>query len=241
LCRVNYNYSEKASMKFLKYLLVVLLMITASATILWGDDEKGAGSAPRWGLWSDPQGQVVQPIAEKAAPVTILQSEVEEPVATEYLIGPGDLLDIYVWKDEALTRTVMVLPDGKISFPLVGEMIASGKTVAQLKKEMEAKLVRFLPEPVLTVEVKQVNSQMVFVIGRVNAPGRFMLNSTVTVLQALALAGGCNPFADKSKIKIIRNEGAKNRIYRFDYDEVVKYERLEENISLKRGDVIVVP
>jgi polysaccharide biosynthesis/export protein len=228
-------------MKFLKYLLVALLMTTASATILFGNDDNAAGSAARWGLWNEPQGQVVQPITAKAAPVTVLQSEVEEPVATEYLIGPGDLLDIYVWKDEALTRTVTVLPDGKISFPLVGEMIAAGKTIAQLKKEMEAKIVRFLPEPVLTIEAKQVNSQMVFVIGRVNAPGRFMLNSTVTVLQALALAGGCNPFADKSKIKIIRNEGDKKRIFMFDYDEVVKYDRLEGNISLKRGDVVVVP
>jgi polysaccharide biosynthesis/export protein len=226
-------------MTFVKYLIVALLMTTVSASILWGSDGKGTGSAPRWGLWSDPQGEVIQPSTEKEAPSRDEKSE--EPPVNEYLIGPGDLLDIYVWKDDALSRTVTVLPDGKISFPLVGEMIASGKTVAQLKKEIEAKIVRFLPEPVLTLEVKQVNSQMVFVIGRVNAPGRFLLNSTVNVLQALALAGGCNPFADKSKIKVIRNEGDKARIFRFDYDEVVNKDRLEENISLKRGDVIVVP
>lgn len=226
-------------MTYVKYLLVALLMTTVSATMLWGSDDKGIGSAPRWGLWSDPQGQAIQPSSEKVVPPPA--EKIEETLANDYLIGPGDLLDIYVWKDEALSRTVTVLPDGKISFPLVGELIASGKTVAQLKKEMETKIVRFLPEPVFTLEVKQVNSQMVFVIGRVNAPGRFMLNSTVNVLQALALAGGCNPFADKSKIKIIRNEGDKNRIFRFNYDEVVKYDRLEENISLKRGDVIVVP
>lgn len=226
-------------MTYVKYLLVALLMTTVSATMLWGSDDKETGSAPRWGLWSDPQGQAIQPFSEKVVPPPA--EKIEETLANDYLIGPGDLLDIYVWKDEALSRTVTVLPDGKISFPLVGELIASGKTVAQLKKEMEIKIVRFLPEPVFTLEVKQVNSQMVFVIGRVNAPGRFMLNSTVNVLQALALAGGCNPFADKSNIKIIRNEGDKNRIFRFNYDEVVKYDRLEENISLKRGDVIVVP
>jgi polysaccharide export outer membrane protein len=226
-------------MTFLKYLAVALLMTAVSATILWGSDDKGTGSAPRWELWSDPQREAIQPSIEKEAPPTVEKSE--EPLSNDYLIGPGDLLDIYVWKDEALSRSVTVLPDGKISFPLVGEMVASGKTVAQLKKEIEAKIVRFLPEPVLTLEVKQVNSQMVFVIGRVNAPGRFPLNSTINVLQALALAGGCNPFAEKSKIKIIRNEGDKARIFRFDYDEVVKKDRLEENISLKRGDVIVVP
>lgn len=226
-------------MTFVKYSIIALCMTISSATALWGSEDKGAGTAPRWGLWSDPQGQVVQPLPEKEAPVAV--EKVEELPAIDYLIGPGDLLDIYVWKDEALTRTVAVLPDGKISFPLVGELIASGKSVAQLKKELEAKIIKYLPEPVITVEVKQVNSQMVYVIGRVNTPGRFVLNSTVNVLQALALAGGCNPFADKSRIKIIRNEGDKARIIRFDYDEVVKNDRLEENISLKRGDVIVVP
>jgi len=161
--------------------------------------------------------------------------------AEDYMIGPGDVLDISVWKDETLTRPVVVLPDGKISFPLIGEVIAGGKTVAQLKKEIGGKLAPFVPDITLSLEVKQVNSMLVYVIGRVNSPGRFALNVNVNVLQALSLAGGFNPFAKRDKIKIFRQEGEKTRIFNFQYDSVVEGKNLEQNIMLKRGDVVVVP
>ena len=159
----------------------------------------------------------------------------------DYLIGPGDVLDISVWKDEALTKSVVVLPDGKISFPLIGEVIASGKTVAQLKKEIQDKLVPFVPDTTLSLEVKQVNSMLIYVIGRVNSPNRFILNVNVNVLQALAMAGGLNPFAKRGKIKVLRQEGDQTRIFNFQYDDVVDGKHLEQNITLQRGDVIVVP
>jgi polysaccharide export outer membrane protein len=98
-----------------------------------------------------------------------------------------------------------------------------------------------VPDLDLSVIVHQVNSMMVYVIGRVNNPGRFPINSNVSVLQALAMAGGLNPFAKRSKIKIFRNQGGQTRIFDFDYDDVSKGETLEQNIMLKRGDVIVVP
>jgi polysaccharide export outer membrane protein len=159
----------------------------------------------------------------------------------DYVIGPGDVLDISVWKDETLTRSVVVLPDGKISFPLISEVMARGKTVAQLKKEMEEKLSPFVPDVTLSFEVKQVNSMLIYVIGRVNSPGRFLLNVNVNVLQALSMAGGCNPFAKRDKIKIFRQEGDKTHIFHFQYDSVVDGKNLEQNIMLMRGDVIVVP
>ena len=159
----------------------------------------------------------------------------------DYLIGPGDILDISVWKDETLTRTVVVLPDSKISFPLIGEVVAGGKTVAQLKKEIEGKLAPFVPDITLSLEVKQVNSVLIYVIGRVNAPGRFALNVNVNVLQALSIAGGFNPFAKRDKIKVFRQEGDKTNIFNFQYDSVVEGKNLEQNIMLKRGDVVVVP
>jgi polysaccharide export outer membrane protein len=159
----------------------------------------------------------------------------------DYVIGPGDVLDISVWKDEALTKLVPVLPDGTISFPLVGQMIAAGKTVGQLHSELQSKLVRFVPNVTLNVQVQQVNSMIIYVIGRVNNPGRFVLNTNVNVLQALAMAGGLNPFAKRSKIKIQRQEKNQTRVFDFDYDEVSKGENLEQNIVLERGDVIVVP
>ncbi len=161
--------------------------------------------------------------------------------SADYIIGPGDVLDISVWKDEALTKLVTVLPDGRISFPLIGEVTAGGKTLAQLSRELKGKLSRYVPDLDLSVIVYQVNSMMVYVVGRVNNPGRFVMNSNVNVLQALAMAGGLNPFAKRSKIKIFRNQGSQTKIFDFDFDDVSKGEMLEQNIMLKRGDVIVVP
>jgi polysaccharide export outer membrane protein len=161
--------------------------------------------------------------------------------SADYVIGPGDVLDISVWKDAALTKLVTVLPGGKISFPLIGEVTAGGKTLAQLSRELKGKLLRYVPDLDLSVIVHQVNSMMVYVIGKVNNPGRFVLNSNVNALQALAMAGGLNPFAKRSKIKIFRAEGDQTRIFDFDFGEVAKGRNLELNIMLQRGDVIVVP
>ena len=167
--------------------------------------------------------------------------EMEVMPPAEYVIGPGDVLDISVWKDEALTKLVTVLPDGKISFPLIGQATAAGKTVAVLHSELEVKLNRFVPDVNLSVVVSQVNSMLIYVIGRVNNPGRFVLNTNINVIQALAMAGGMNPFAKRGSVKIFREEGGRTTKFAFDYDEVVKGEALEQNIRLKRGDVIVVP
>ena len=159
----------------------------------------------------------------------------------DYVIGPGDVLDIALWRDDALVRTVVVLADGKISFPLVGEIMAAGKTIEELKKDIAAKLVDYVPEPVLSIEVKQANSMLIYVIGRVNTQNRFPVSANVTVLQALSIAGGLNIFASRNKIKIFRQEGGKTLILPFKYDEVVDGKNIEQNITLKRGDVIVVP
>jgi polysaccharide export outer membrane protein len=158
-----------------------------------------------------------------------------------YRIGPGDVLDVSVWRDEALTRSCVVRPDGFISFPLIGDVPASGKTVFELKSEMEGKLKRFVPEVVLYIDVKQINSLIIYVIGKVNSPGRFILGVDVNVLQALATAGGLNIFAKGRKIKIFRLGNNETTIFPFDYDEVVDGKHLEQNIHLRRGDVVVIP
>jgi len=159
----------------------------------------------------------------------------------DYAIGQGDVLFISVWKDESLTRDVVVLPDGTISFPLIGTMMAEGRTIDDLKKEIASRIKRFVPDPVLSVSVKSVNSMYIYVTGRVYNPGRFPLNGNVNVLQALAMAGGLNPFADNNGIRIIRDEGGKSSVFEFRYNDVVKGKMLEQNIVLKRGDVVVVP
>ena len=175
-------------------------------------------------------------------PITSMGAN-ENPIlpTDEYIIGPGDILDISVWKDEALSKLVTVLPDGRISFPLIGQVAAGGKTVAQLREDLERKLSRFVPDLSLSVIVHQVNSMMVYVIGRVNRPDRFILNTNASVLQALSMAGGLNPFAKRSKIKILRSENGMTKTIPFNYNEVTKGEKLEQNIMLIRGDVVVVP
>jgi polysaccharide export outer membrane protein len=166
----------------------------------------------------------------------------DEPPAglAPYVIGPGDVLEISVWKDEALSRQVVVLPSGNISFPLVGEVTAAGKTVTALQEELTRRITRYVPDPVLTVGVQQVNSLMIYVIGRVNHPGRFVLNTEVNVLQALAMAGGLNQFAKKGKVLVFRENGGQTQIFNFDYGDVSMGEGLAQNIRLERGDVIVV-
>jgi polysaccharide export outer membrane protein len=162
--------------------------------------------------------------------------------AADYTIGPGDQLGIEVWKDPALTRVVTVLPDGKITFPLIGELEAGGKTVDQLKKEIDQKIARYVPDSTTTVEVRQINSLHIYVLGRVNAPGRFVLSSNVTVLQALAIAGGPNTFANRKQIRILREKkGVTTMSPLFDYDEVTSGRGLKANILLERGDIIYVP
>ena len=162
-------------------------------------------------------------------------------LGSDYVIGPGDLLNIEVWKDPVLTRQVVVLPDGNIAYPLIGELVAGGRTVAQLKKEIEQKIARYVPEAVLTVEVRQLNSMHIYVLGRVQAPGRTTLNANINVLQALAIAGGPTPYANRSKVRIFRYEGEKTKVFSFDYDDVTAGKELHTNIELKRGDVVYVP
>ena len=167
----------------------------------------------------------------------------QPPITTnrDYIIGPGDTIDISVWNNEALTKQVTVLPDGKIHFPLIGEVVMGGKTLVDLEKELKQKIGTFVPAPDLTVMVQQVNSMLIYVIGKVNRPGRFALNTNINVLQALTMAGGLNTFAKRNKIKIFREENGKTHIFQFKYDEVTEGENLEQNVELKRGDIVVVP
>jgi polysaccharide export outer membrane protein len=159
----------------------------------------------------------------------------------DYRIGPGDVLEISVWKDSALTRQVAVLPDGRIDFPLVGQFVAMGRTTRELKTQMETKLKRYIPEPILTVIVQQSNSMRIYVIGKVNRPGHFQLSGNINVMQALAMAGGLNTFAKANDIRIYREEGDHTMVYSFAYEKVAVGKKMEQNIVLHRGDVIVVP
>ena len=158
-----------------------------------------------------------------------------------YKIGPGDVLEISVWEDQALQREVVVPPDGVISFPLVGDINVNGMTVTDLRSILKDRLQEFIRDATVTVTFRSVISQMAYVIGKVNNPGRFPIDMDTTVMQVLAMAGGLNAFADGDEIKIIRRDNGQSVQYKFDYDEVECGRNMEQNIVLKRGDVIVVP
>ena len=187
------------------------------------------------------QGAVTPPAsAAKPAPEQTIIMQTAAISAADYAIGPGDILDISVWKNQDLTRQVVVLPDGTFSFPLVGRFTAGGKSVAQLKTEMEKKITRYVPEPDLTIIVQQVNSMVVYVIGKVNRPGHIPLNRNISVLQALSMAGGLNIFADQQDLRIVRKSETGTMIIPFNYKAVTEDNMMEGNIQLQRGDVVVV-
>lgn len=161
--------------------------------------------------------------------------------ANTYLVQPGDALDISVWKEKDLQKEMMVRPDGGLNFPLVGEISVSGKTVEQLQKELATKLTKYVPDPVVTVSVKQSIGNKIFVVGKVNKPGDIIAVRDLDVMQALSMAGGPTPYASVNKIKILRRVNGELKSFPFKYSRVEQGEDLEQNIVLQGGDVVVVP
>jgi polysaccharide export outer membrane protein len=158
-----------------------------------------------------------------------------------YTVKPGDILAISVWKEPDLQRPALVRPDGAFSFPLVGEVDARGKTVAELNKLVKERLGRFISQPEVTVSVQEVKGNKVYVIGQVTKPGEFIVNPRVDVMQALSMAGGTTPFAALGDITILRRQGTKQIALPFRYTEVARGRNLQQNIELESGDVVVVP
>lgn len=161
--------------------------------------------------------------------------------AQGYEIGPEDQLEIVVWKEEGLKKEVLVRPDGGISFPLVGEIQAGGKTPQQLQEEITQRLARFIPRASVNVSVLKAASYKIYVIGRVNKPGEYTAGRQVDVLQALSIAGGLTPFAAGPDILVLRKSKGKDIRFRFDYSQVQNGLGLSQNILLKSGDTVVVP
>ena len=160
---------------------------------------------------------------------------------SSYKIGPNDILNIFVWKEAELTRDVTVMPDGKITYPLIGELMAQGQTATELKKAITDKLQNFVTAPEVTVIVKESRSQVIYAIGKLTRPGPIVLAPGMTVMQALSAAGGFTEWADTKNILIVRKEEGKETQLRFNYKEFTSGEKLEQNILLKPGDTLVVP
>jgi len=158
-----------------------------------------------------------------------------------YIVQPGDVLTISVWKEKDLQGDVAIRPDGGLNFPLVGDISTSGKTVDELRKDIAARLTKYVPDPVVTVIVKQSLGNQIFVIGKVNKPGSFPAMRNMDVMQALSMAGGPTPFASLNKIKILRRVNGELKAIPFKYSKVEKGQHLEQNIILQGGDTVVVP
>lgn len=158
-----------------------------------------------------------------------------------YVLQPGDVLTVSVWKEPDLSIDLLVRPDGGITMPLAGEIEAAGHSVEEVRTVIDQRLGHFLSKPVVTLIVKQTLGNQIFVIGKVTHPGQYPLNRPVDVVQALSLAGGVTPFAAINDIRVLRRDGLRQVTMSFRYGDVEKGRNLQQNILLQSGDTVVVP
>lgn len=160
----------------------------------------------------------------------------------EYVIGPGDVLAISVWKEAEISRVVPVRSDGRISLPLIGELQSSGQTPKQLEAEITRRLADFVAEPAVTVVVQEIRSRTFNVLGMVNHPGSYPLAKPTTVIDAIAVAGGFRDFAKQRDIYVLRHDAAgKQTRLAFNYRDVTRGIRPQQNVELQSSDTVVVP
>lgn len=189
-----------------------------------------------------PVAPVAQPVATvPPAPTSVVPAAPSTVVPADYVIGPDDILSIVYWRDKEMSADVVVRPDGRVTLPLLSDVVAVGLTPEQLRDRIRDEAGKLVEDPNVTVVVKQINSRKVFLTGMVGRPGAYPLSAPMTVLQMLSVAGGVGEFADEKKILIMRTENGKQRAYKFNLKDVKKGKNLQQNIELKPGDTIVVP
>lgn len=172
-------------------------------------------------------------------PVTSVMSQNDQQDG--YRINPGDRLQVSVWREQDLQLEVLVRPDGGISMPLVGDIRAAGRYVGQLHREIAERLQKYIPDPTVSVAVRETRGNVVYVIGKVLRPGELVIARPVDVTQVLSMAGGMTEFAAVDDIRILRRENGKQVAIPFKYSQVEEGKNLEQNIILKSGDVVIVP
>lgn len=182
--------------------------------------------------------QTASPPTVSARPPTAVGGLTPPP---DYAIGPEDVLGIIFWRDQDMSGDVTVRPDGMITLPLFGDLLAVGLKPEALRDEIQKASTKYLEDANVTVVVRQINSRKVFITGQVATPGVYPLMGARTVIQLIALAGGLTEYADGKNITIMREEAGRTRSIKFNYKDVAKGNRLEQNIQLKPGDTVVVP
>jgi polysaccharide export outer membrane protein len=210
-------------MTLLKWLVVAVALVAAAGLVFTpAADAQQAAPAPK--------------AAAPAAPQRATAA------SSDYVIGPEDMLQVTVWKNDTLSRVVPVRPDGKISLPLLHDVQAAGLTSMQLRDKISRALAEFMPHPEVSVIITDVRSFRVSIMGEVQRPGVLLLKSSTTVLEAIAMAGGFRDFASPSKIVVVRKDSAgQTQKIPFNYNKAIRNGEMEDNIDLKTGDVIVVP
>ena len=165
----------------------------------------------------------------------------EDPAAATYRLQPGDVLQISVWKEQDLQAEALIRPDGGVSFPLAGDVVAAGRTVDEVRADLATRIQHFIPDAAVTVALKASTGNKVYVVGKVNRPGEYPFNRPIDVMQAISMAGGMTPFAQADHIRLLRRDGDKTTTQRFRYSQVAHGKHLEQNVQLKSGDTVVVP
>ena len=231
--------------------LMVLLVMCSTPNHAFGEPAPvlsagAAAKSPEGGASTNPT-----PSGERAATPTskdgVVPAQVMEKlsnaVSGEFIIGAEDILDISVWRNPDLSKIVQVRPDGKISMPIIRDIVAVGKTPSQLAEEMTNKLKEYVQNPVVAVSVKEVFSSAIFLLGEVVRPGKYPLKNKTTLLQGITIAGGFTPIAARNQIVIFRFTEAAPGMKRLmaSYDEIVLRGGLADNFELKSGDTIVIP
>ena len=213
-------------------------MITMSA---WSDKRALVVLVAFWMFWLSngvfSSTGLAGAVAGETAPVDATGSTQK----VNYLIGPGDVLEVLVWKEPDISRTVRVRPDGKISLPLADDVQASQSTLLQVKKRITEALSAYVDHPSVYVMLQENNSKRFYIVGKVNAPGQYVLEKDTTVLQAVAMARGLGEWANKDDIIILRRGPQGQFRIEFDYDRVVSGKDIKQNIFLNPDDLIIVP
>lgn len=159
----------------------------------------------------------------------------------DYVIGAEDVLSIVVWREKELSADVTVRPDGKVSLPLLNDVQAAGLSPEQFRQQLTTAAAKFVADPSVTVMVKAINSRKVYIMGEIARPGPYPLTGPVTVLQLIALSGGLTQFADSKGIGVMRIENGRPRRLPFNYHDVARGRKIEQNVLLRPGDTIIVP
>lgn len=217
--------------KLSKFIALPLLSVVTAGNVL-------AAQAPA----AQPPGR---PATEASQPQPASRPQADPPTGValpdDYVIGPEDVLGVVFWREPDISGDVTVRPDGRISLPVIGEIQAAGLTPDALQKQVLKASSKYLTDANVAVVVRTINSRKIFVTGRVTTPGPHPLVGPLTVMQAIALAGGLTEYADAKNISVLRSEGGSTRSFKVNYRDMAKGKNLDQNIQLRPGDTILVP